>query len=114
MKRLIVVLVVALALLGCEEKLKGSFAISSVSFGEETGGSFFLGSGSVKERIVYYGFRQYGEGQKLFRIDALSTTVIETDGREPMMERWVRADRERDVYKLYVPVGTIIREFRLP
>ena len=56
MKRLIVVLVVALALLGCEEKLKGSFAISSVSFGEETGGSFFLGSGSVKERIVYYGF----------------------------------------------------------
>ena len=94
--------------------------IVSVKSGTETSGSLFLGSGNFGGTQYFYVYLQDGNGYRLYKFTASNTTVYEVDYLvKPYLERHYKTTRlgdlcpQTDHYNLYVPKGTIIREFKL-
>lgn len=80
---------------------------------EDIDGSFFLGSGHIDEDTYYVVFVEDEKGIKLNKYDTNNTYVVEVnDGNHcvrHIKEKWSM----QDYYVLYVPVGTIIVEYRI-
>ena len=80
---------------------------------DEIDGSFFLGSGYIDEKTYYVVFVEDEKGIKLNKYNTINTYIVEVDNGN----YYVRCVKEKwsmsDYYILYVPVGTIIVEYRI-
>ena len=80
---------------------------------DEIDGFFFLGTGTIDEDTYYVVFVEDERGYKLQKFDAIRTYIVEVDDGnyyvEHVKEKWTLSD----YYVLYVPVGTIIVEYRI-
>lgn len=88
-------------------------------------GDFFLGSGSIEEKEYYFFYVNTVKGMRKMKLPIDKTYIIETDDRRPEaveIQEWVD-DKDlffkdligytTDHYKLYVPKGTVIRDFKV-
>lgn len=99
--------------------------IASINNGEAISGNFFLGCGSINNREYYYTFRKFkNEPFKYQRMKIYSgyCCLIETNDVKPRYEweerdynNWIifDLDENRRNERLYVPKGTIIKEFNV-
>lgn len=80
---------------------------------DDVDGRFFLGSGYIDEDTYYIVFVEDEKGIKLNKYDTKYTYIVEVDDGN----HYVRHVKEKwtldDYYILYVPVGTIIVEYRI-
>ena len=101
---------------------KHDWYIESLGNDKSLNGSFFLGSGSVNEIDYYYFYVNTTDGLSRLRRRVSKTYIIETDDRKPELviiydhyddddKFWTVADDTELHYRLYVPKGTIIRDF---
>jgi hypothetical protein len=83
------------------------------STNDDIEGHFFLGSGYIDEDTYYMVFVEDEKGIKLDKYDTRYTYIVEVDDGN----HYVRHIKEKwtlgDYYILYVPVGTIIVEYRI-
>ena len=83
------------------------------STNDDIEGHFFLGSGYIDECTYYVVFVEDEKGIKLNKYDTRRTYIVEVDDGN----HYVRHVKEKwtlgDYYILYVPVGTIIVEYRI-
>ncbi|MFW6046949.1 MAG: hypothetical protein ACOCP4_04090 [Candidatus Woesearchaeota archaeon] len=103
------------------------YNISSLHNNTEISGSFFIGSGSIDETEYYFTFVKIGDNtykRKKFRTD--DTYIIESNSGKPRVIKktanmklndyitpsWLTTIT-RPKYYMYVPEGTIIKDFRL-
>jgi len=128
MKIGIVLVVVAVFVIGCdffEEKLPDSWneIIEIVSIRSETTteGHFSIGTGTIEGVVYYFAYAKgNGPGLKLIKIPSKDTQIVETDRVSPRFCYFTSFDN-MDNYnscfitlrRLYVPKGTVIREFKL-
>lgn len=87
--------------------------IYSLDRGTEVSGSFTLGSGSVEENIVYYFYVETDRGFQLKSVSADYNEIylIEDDGVTPHLDK-IKQKGEYPYYAIYVPEGTIVRQFQ--
>ena len=84
-------------------------------------GSFVLGFGSVNSTQHYFYYKQHKEGYKLDNIDCDDVYIVETDNKRPQIAYDAKVYKDKsygsseiyDSMKIYVPVGTIKKEFKL-
>lgn len=80
---------------------------------DDIDGSFFLGSGHIDEESYYIVFVEDEQGIKLNKYNTRHTYIVEVDDGN----HYVRLKKDKwdmyDYYILYVPVGTIIVEYRI-
>ena len=100
-----------------------SFPIVSLERNSEISGSFVLGFGGINTKMVYYTYEDLGQNQyKLRKLDA-NLIIVENDFVVPHYEheRYRECWKDGPFYdcemistikKIYVPVGTIRKEFR--
>ncbi len=100
--------------------------IASVKTDERISGSFFLGCGMIGTKTYYYWYQGTSEtGYRLRQEDVRKCKIWEVDGPpkvkiwgsvEAVPTWWVSPFAAKDnwvQYDLYVPKGTIIRQFKL-
>ena len=100
----------------------------AMSDGSHEVGTFTLGSGTLKDKIVYTYYRETGDGGIVRkRISGDLTTIYETDTlSSPILEvhianlkglnqNWALSSHNYRFqhYKLYLPKGSIIKEIKL-
>jgi len=93
----------------------------------EISGGFFLGTGSINSRLHYYTYVETEDGKILKKYPTNKTYVIE-NGANKIISHYYRCDKpltsfmigRKSVYEsnyrkhqLFVPEGTILREFKL-
>jgi hypothetical protein len=114
-----VVLFLTLPLTCDEVKIVKSVKIYSLHDDKEQSGSFILGSGFINENGYYYYFTKNGD---TYYKDEVSdkTGIIETDETPKLVTITVypniwygKCFKIRKSHKLYVPKGTIIKEFKV-
>ena len=128
-KLLAIMFLVLIALGGCSF-YEHTLEIVSIERNSEIEGSFFLGCGGLGNKTVYYTYAKYDNSYYLITIPAMGTPIIETDEIKPHYEFGLLCEdsigdnsikalehggysAEKAYRKLYVPVGTIVREFKL-
>ena len=98
--------------------------IESLGNDKYLNGSFFIGSGSIDETDYYFFFIETKHGHKRIKLKVDYTYIIETDAKNP---EWVKVythygdedsfwkvwSHDFEHNKLYVPSGTIIRDFKV-
>lgn len=102
-----------------------SVEVISLNDNSNTEGTFFLGSGSVNEELVYYYAYESDKGITVGEIDADEVYINYTD-KQPRLEEyqtkfkseflnWSFAYLGEDscYYKLYIPEGSIIEEYKI-
>ena len=86
--------------------------IYSISRETTLNGRFLLGSGFVNDEATYFLYAQWDDGIKLLQIPARKAIIVETDGVPH-----IKGSHDKYGYwysaSIYVPRGTIIREFQL-
>lgn len=117
--------------------------IYSLKSNDEINGSFFIGSGHIREKEYYYFFKEHDENGSLIRdkVVALQTPILQDSSKHPCLVQEIRVVSKynkwfvgltaliegEDEYlgkriglesgiisnKLIVPEGTIIQEFRI-
>jgi len=103
---------------------KHDWYIESLGNDKYLSGSFFLGSGTINEIDYYYFYVNTTNGYSRLKRPISETYIIETDNRKPELtivydhydntdKFWTVAEDTKLYYKLYVPKGTIIRDFRV-
>ena len=102
------VLVLLVALTGCEWKVKESGELIAMEIAGGISGSFFLGCGTIGETEYFFAYVKKAGDQAVKRIKAVAVNarIYEVDGP-------VRYDRRVHFrggtsYRFYVPKGTII------
>lgn len=107
-----------------DAELYDSYPIFTLTDSIEYNGRFILGTGSTSGEIKYYFFEDSDDGYMLRESEAKNTYIIYIDdGEQPRLERHslVKARRwwiacqifHDDVYKLFVPEGTIQVDYRI-
>lgn len=97
-------------------------SIKSLQDTRHTSGSFFLGSGSIDSKPVFWYYADNGGYSTLEYRDASSVHIVETDDQEPRVteqrfhsnNRWFHTihDGARQ-YVFYIPEGSITNNFEL-
>ena len=114
MKKIIVysiILCIVFSMFSCEYELKKVYPIVSLETRKsDSGGSFILGTGSIEGIVHYFSYRKLDENKYILtKHRALRTIIIESD-ESPKYEIW--SDKwHSNTYYLYIPYGTIIKEF---
>ena len=87
--------------------------IYSLDRGTEVSGGFTLGSGSVEENIVYYFYVETDRGFQLKSVSAGYEEIYldEDDMVTPHIDK-IKTKGEGPYYVIYVPEGTIVRQFQ--
>lgn len=81
--------------------------------GTEVSGSFTLGSGSIEENVVYYFYIETDRGFQLKSLTAGYEEIylVEDDTVTPRVNK-IKNKGEDPYYVIYVPEGTIVRQFQ--
>lgn len=107
------------------EKEVHTYYIQSLGNDKYTEGDFFLGSGNINDIDYYYFYVNTVKGMQRRKVEMNRTFLIETDTRRPEYVKifdcyddehlfWKTFDDGVEDYKiLYVPKGTIIRDFKV-
>jgi len=87
---------------------------------EKTSGDFFLGSGTVEQTEYYYYYYKSNYGYERGKLPTSNVSIVETNKRPEIVERckvykgkffkWNNTSIDR--YIMYVPKGTVIKQFR--
>lgn len=86
--------------------------IASLERDSRTEGTFFLGCGHIDDTDYYYYYKEVAENTySLERVARQYAYIFETDDYKPQL-RHIKKAHESDRYWLYVPVGTIVREYK--
>lgn len=84
-------------------------------------GNFFLGSGTVSETEYYYFYYKSNYGYERHKLSTNDVSIVENDNTRPRIVERIRTykgkyfkweDKSTEKYIMYVPTGTIIRQFR--
>jgi hypothetical protein len=104
------------------------YEIASLQDNSTIHGSFILGSGTIESVPTYFFYyKVYGGGYKLGKVQYYDMTIIEDDSFTPgvykawfqhtpcnkKLNRWVIRKQSKYYYYIYVPSGTIIKNFHL-
>ena len=88
-------------------------------------GSFFLGTGNIEGKLVYYYYEAVGGGGiKPNKIESNNVTIYEVDNIEPRIEHFEATGFKKRILNyilypmkshvnIYVPKGSILRNFNL-
>lgn len=106
------------------EKEVHKWYIESLGNDKYMEGYFFLGNGYVMEKDYYFFYVNTSNGYQRLKIPVESTYLIETDERRPEYVQIYRDYNDDKSFwkvfpdcekynKLYVPKGTIIRDFKV-
>ncbi|CAL2082866.1 hypothetical protein [Tenacibaculum dicentrarchi] len=106
------------------EKEVHKYYIESLGNDKYMEGVFFLGNGYVMEKDYYFFYVNTSNGYQRLKIPVESTYLIETDERRPEYVQIYRDYNDDKSFwkvlpdcekynKLYVPKGTIVRDFRV-
>lgn len=76
-------------------------------------GGFFLGTGSIDERTYYYVFVEGEHGYKLEKYDSRVTHIVEVEEGPYYTVKFKEKWSGYEEYILFVPVGTIIVEYKI-
>ena len=99
--------------------------ISSLGNDKGVSGEFFLGSGTIETTDYYFFFVRTTEGYLRLKEPVANTYIIETDERRPELVGLQTYYDDKDLAfkvwfdpiitdkKLYVPKGTIIKDFKV-
>ena len=99
--------------------------IHSLGNDKYTEGDFFIGSGSIEEVDYYFFYVNTIKGMARIKRPVNDCYIIETDNRRPEIVgiKYIHDDKDKffkvwfeDVvteYKIYVPKGTIVKDFRV-
>jgi len=104
--------VLLFGLSSCEDKI-GSYNIYSIGRETSIEGSFFLGSGSLDSVSYFIAWKQYGEGFKLIKANQDNSVIYEDNSVKPHIIYKINAFSGVTYYDIYVPTGTILKEFKL-
>lgn len=98
----------------------------SINREKDVYGSFVLGSGTVETTNYYYFYYESVYGLKLSKVESMNTYIVETDDRRPEIVHVVKKYDDEAYIKLnngcvcdpiriiiYVPKGSIIRDYKL-
>lgn len=85
--------------------------IISLERDSEVSGSFFLGSGTVKEEQYYYFYVPTNRGYKLDSKRCKETYIVEDDTITPCLYSCKEAGSYSEYYQLYVPTNTVVKEY---
>lgn len=113
---IIIMIIGAIIIAVCDkdyEKQEHLYDIASLERNSEVEGHFSLGGGYIDTNPVYYFYVLAEKGYILGKIDALNTYIIEDDTIAPSVYK-VEAKKGREkteYYIMYVPIGTIIKEY---
>ena len=88
------------------------YNIVSLERSSEVEGHFFIGSGHVNGTQYYYYYRETDKGYKLEKARTDYTYLIETDTITPSLYLCKDSGEIDSYYKIYCPVGTIIKEYK--
>lgn len=104
-------------------KLEHTYLLHELKDGSTTGGSLFLGSGSLHSEQVFTYYKQVGPGRyELDSVPADQTQVIESNTEQPRLEEWpeygnwwfIAGSGEATTdYIFYVPAGSIGNTYNL-
>lgn len=103
--------------------------IVSLDRGSGASGTFFLGTGQIESKPVYFFYVPEREGYKLKHISAHKTLLVESDDVSPRLQwdnvvryskypnflylsDYQELEENREDHKLFVPKGSIIRTFK--
>lgn len=104
-----------------EQRLASIISIGNDKYLE---GDVFLLMGQINDVDYYFFFTNRSVGYKRERLKTSQVYVVETDSKSPQVTKvmtkykddgfWkVFDDSDPDYYKIYVPKGTIVRDFKL-
>ncbi len=113
----------------CDKEWKqvGQAELVSISSGSQVSGSFFIGCGTIDEKGVYYFFKKTDDGGFVKDYVPSDGSVIyeedRTDGRMEVYKKRLTNDIARFLFqmdghmniknKIYVPKGSIVKQFEL-
>jgi len=125
MRKIIWILFFVATVSGCNGIQEHEFPIVSIERDLNIEGSFFLGSGSISERMYYFTYAVLLDGgYYLVKIPSGVSIIYETNAISPRVHvTWNStvtlngfSFRDSCLWKsvrIYVPLGTIIKEFKL-
>ena len=87
--------------------------IVSLKMDSEIQGNFALGSGTIRDINYYYFYKRTSEGYRLDKVKSEETVIDEDDSVTPSLYHIKEAGSYNAYFKLNVPVGTIVKEFKL-
>lgn len=87
--------------------------IVSLKMNSEIQGNFVLGSGTLKDVNYYYFYKETSQGYRLDKVRSEDTVIDEDDSITPSLYHIKESGSYSPYFKLYVPVGTIVKEFKL-
>lgn len=100
-----------------EYELIGTKQIYSTNLQQQTSGEysgvFFISSGKIEDKIVYYIYVQSEKGMKLQSFESDSVELVETNKCQPKIETYQRISPEDRKFIVYVPTGTIKNNFNI-
>jgi hypothetical protein len=119
---LIILILIISLLSGCKEKEIESYQFELVALNNNNNiyGSFFLGSGSIKEEQYFFAYVKYDDGGiKLWKCEAYTTWIYEDiiNNQTPYIiytesySRGVNFYSER--HEFHIPKGSILQKFNL-
>lgn len=110
------IFVLTILVLNCAEeynKIKCE-KIVSIDKSLQTRGEFVLGTGAVHNITYYFTYEDLGNNQyKLCKFETNQTIIVETTEPKYYVADIKRKNEFDNNYYIYVPVGTITREFKL-
>ena len=89
------------------------YEIVSIRTEDSIEGSFFLGSGTLKDKTYYVCYSKNSKGYKLEKLETDKSYVIEDNDKTPSVYKVNYKNSLGTYYNIYVPVGTIITTFIL-
>ena len=88
--------------------------IVSIEMSYETQGTFVLGTGVIDNITYYITYEDFNQGQyKLRKFETEKTFIVETNDTHYYVSHIKNRNEFDDNYYIYVPVGTITKEFKL-
>ena len=88
------------------------YEIVSLERASKIHGSFFIGSGSVNSRQVYYVYKVTEQGYKLESLETSYTYIRESNDVTPGVYHWKASGETKSYYHIWCPVGTVVEQYR--
>jgi len=88
------------------------YEIVSLERVQDIEGTFFLGSGSIDSKQVYYVYKKTDYGYKLESLDTEYTYIRESNDVTPGVYHWKESGDFKSYYHIWCPEGTVVQQYR--